>query len=126
MTYLTVHLDDGTDVDFYPDGRSQVHLTAMKVQRHALLGYVLFGGDGTVLDSRIEDGYVDVPLKPHVIRSAVLAAWRQARKARRAARQIAAATKPVTRQEPGSLEHLVLLAEGKVREDGWPRGYMVL
>lgn len=126
MTYLTVHLDDDTDVDFYPDGSSRVGLGAMRVARHDLCGYVWFDADGKVASSQAEDAYVDVPLRPHVVRAAVNAAWKKARTARRAAKQIAASRGPVRRLEPGTLEHLCMLAEGSIREDGWPRGHMPL
>lgn len=124
VTYLTVHLDDGTNVDLFPDGSARVGLAAMRSCRHDLHGQVFVSHGGTVTASMVEDAYVNVPLRPHVVRAAENAARKQARKARRIARQIA--TGPVTRYEPGTLEHLVMLAEGRIREDGWPKGSILL
>lgn len=103
MTYLTVHLDDGTDVDFYPDGSSLVDLAAIRAARHELLGSIGFAADGKVTHIRVEDAYDDIPLRPYVVRAAVNAAWRRARAARRAARQIAAGKGPVRCLEPGHM-----------------------
>lgn len=126
MTYLTVHLDDGTDVDFWPDGSCRVDLGKLRVARHDLFGKVWFDAGGKVTHSRVEDAYTNVPLRPHVVRAAVNAAWKKARTARRAAKQIAASRGPVRRLEPGTLEHLCMLAEGSIREDGYPKGHMPL
>jgi len=123
---LTVHLADGTDVDFWPDGQCKVDLSALTVARHELTGEVWFDGDGTVSGVHIEDAYVYTPLTGRVKTAAARAAWRKARFARRVARQIARTTAPVRRYEPGTLEHLAMLADGKIREDGWPKGHIPL
>ncbi len=124
MVSLTVHLDDGTEVHLWPDGQTYIELNAMKVARHELLGYILFRPDGSVVYSRIEDAFVYVPLKERVVTASIRAAWRQVKRARRYAVQISKATGPVRFYEPGTLEHLVLLAEGRIRKDGYPRGYI--
>ena len=121
MIYLTVHLRDA-NVELWPDGRTLVSLSRMTVARHDLSGYVWVEADGTIGSSVVEDAYVRAPLSPYAVRAARNAALRQARKARRVARQIAATTKPPVRREPDTLEYLVLRAEGKVRKDGWPKG----
>lgn len=123
---VTVDLGNGVEVHFWPDGSCRVILDAMRIARHDLLGHVDFRGDGTTGSVRVEDAYVYTPLKPHVVTATIRAAQRQARFARRAARQIIRATEPAQRHEPGTLEHLVLLSEGKIREDGWPKGHMEL
>ena len=120
-TYLTVRLP-ACDVDLFPDGKVTVDLKGMRVARHELLGYVSFSHDETIISRHVEDAYVYTPLSEFVVRAAMNAALTQARKARRAARQIADTREPPVRHEPDTLEYLVLLAEGKIRKDGWPKG----
>ena len=126
MASLTVMLPDGTLVKLFPDGHVQVYLATMRVSRHELMGSVIFSPDGTAVPVGVEDAFICTPLKPHVIRAAVNAARVKARFARRVARQIARTTSPVRWYEPGTLAHLVALAEGKIREDGWPAGHIPL
>jgi len=124
--WVDVHLQDGVSVAFYPDGTHIVNLSGMRAARHELWGEICFNGDEDVAWHQVEDAYVTTPLKEHVIRAACRAAVRRARYARRVGRQIIRATGPVHRHEPGTLEHLVLLQAGRIREDGWPVGHIPL
>jgi hypothetical protein len=133
-TYLMVCLDNDRyreskygRVSLYANGEISVNLRYITVYRRDLSGYVHFSADGTVISSTIEDAYswYQKP-SPRVQQAAVNAAWKQAKYARRVARQIANAKGPVYRYEPGTLQHLVALAEGKIREDGWPKGHIPL
>jgi hypothetical protein len=123
MTYLIVRMKDEGEVTLYPDGTVEVELDVMTVARHDLQGFVRFNPDGTVRSSRVQDAYVYTKLKENVVQAAVKAAWRRARQARRIARQIVRTTTPPVWTDPYSLEGLCLLAEGKIRRDGWPKGY---
>jgi len=123
MTHLTVKMDDGVEVTLYPDGVTEVELDAMTVARHDLQGFVQFHPDWTVRTSRVTDAYVYTKLKDHVVQAAINAARRRGRQARRIARQIVRTTTPPVWTDPYSLEGLCLLAEGKIRRDGWPKGY---
>jgi|SRR5581483_1244108 len=126
MTYLVVHLDDGTEVIIYPDGQCSVDLRAMRAARHDLHGHVMFDAAGRVVRNAAEDAYVHVPLKSHVLRAVANAAGKKARFARRAALQVLQRKGTVRRYEPDTLEYMALRALGKIREDGWPCGYIPL
>jgi hypothetical protein len=89
VAYLTVHLDDGTDVRLSADGAAEVDLAAMHVARHDLLGRISVYLDGSVQVWQCEDGMFTAPLPERVIRAAENAARRQAARAWRTARVVA-------------------------------------
>lgn len=122
ICFVAVFIDD-CEVRFYPDGSVRVDLRTLTSCRHDLEGYVHFAADGTVLGSKAGDAYLYTPLKPHVIRAAENAAWKIARRARRTGRQVLNSKGFVRQYKPDTLEYLVLLAEGKIRKDGWPHGW---
>ena len=123
---VAVRLPDCT-VYFYADGVAWVDVLGLKTCGYYLSGRVWFRQDGSLWDVAVRlEGNHSSPPAPRVLKAAGNLAGKKMRYARRVARQILSGNKRPPHYEPGTLEHLVLRAEGKIREDGWPYGWIPL